>query len=57
MPWLSLYAYVSLCHGYHIEGSYRVVHWRANAGLLLSYHTIYNINSVNHNTDTNYIIY
>jgi len=37
MPWLSLYACVSW---FHIEGSYRVVHRRANAGLLLSYSTI-----------------
>ena len=41
---------ISLClsvrHGYHIEGSYRVVNWRANAGLLLSYPTIYNITSI-----------
>ena len=27
------------CHGYHIDGSYRVVHLRANAGLLLSHPT------------------
>ena len=39
----SLYAYVSC---YHIEGSYRVVHWRANVGLLLSYPTIHNITSI-----------
>ena len=32
MPWLCV------CHGYHI--SYLVVHWRANAGLLLSCPTI-----------------
>ena len=38
-----------MCHGYHIEGSYRVVHWRASAGLLLSYPTIslsYNITNI-----------
>ena len=29
---------ISLCHGYHI--SHRVVHWRANTFLLLSYPTI-----------------
>ena len=29
-----------LCYGYHI--SHRVVHWRANVGLLLSFPTIYN---------------
>ena len=32
-----------VCHGYHIEGPYRVVHWRANIGLLLSYLTVYNV--------------
>ena len=26
-----------MCHGYHIEGSYRVVHFRANAGLVFFY--------------------
>ena len=31
---------IELCHGYHIEGSYRVVHWRANASLLLLYSTV-----------------
>ena len=30
---------IPMCHGYHIAGSYRVVHWRANAGLLLSFTT------------------
>ena len=32
------YLSMSMCHGHHI--SYRVVHWRANAGLLLSYPAI-----------------
>ena len=46
---LMLIVLIDLCHGYLsmpcylIEGSYRVVHWRANVGLLLSYPTIYNI--------------
>ena len=43
---LSYVMAISLCHGYHIEGSYRVVHWRANASLLLSYLTIYNITGI-----------
>ena len=34
------YLSVPMCHGYHIEGFHRVVHWRANAGLLLSHPTI-----------------
>ena len=38
MPWLSIIA--------SSKGSYRVVHWRANTGLLLSYSTIYNIPSI-----------
>ena len=49
MAILSLYLSMPKCHGYHIEGwllSYRVVHWKANAGLLLSYPTIYNITSI-----------
>ena len=47
MPWLSLY--ISICHGYHIEGwllSYRVVHRKANVGLLLSYPAISNFTSI-----------
>ena len=35
---------IELCHGYRI--SHRVVRWRANAGLLPSYPTIYNITSI-----------
>ena len=49
-----LYVSMSLCvsvivNGYLIEGwllFYRVVHWKATAGLLLSYPTIYNITSI-----------
>ena len=54
--WLSLYLSMPMCHVYRIEGwllSYRVVHWRANAGLLLSYPTIYNITSINDTQHTN----
>ena len=43
MPWLS---YCELL-------SYRVVHSRANIGLLLSYPTIYNITRIRHNHHTN----
>ena len=41
---------------FNIEGSYRVVHWRANAGLRLSYPATYNITCIiliqQHNTIT-----
>ena len=57
--------YIELCHGYlsmprcrgyHIEGSYRVVYWRANAGLVFFYRILqyiislaYNITNINTN--------
>ena len=34
------YLSISMCYGYHIPGSYRVVHRRANVRLLLSHPTI-----------------
>ena len=34
------YLSMPMCYGYYIEGSYRVMHWRAIVGLLLSYPTI-----------------
>ena len=49
MAILSLYLSMPKCHGYHIEGwllSYRVVHWKANAGLRLSYPATYNITCI-----------
>ena len=56
MIWLSLYLYLSMsmCHGYHVEGSCRVVHLRANAGLLLLHPTINNITSIKHNTNIHF---
>ena len=51
---LFLFADVSVMVIISIEGSDRVVHWRANASLLLSYPTIYNITKhINHSQHTN----
>ena len=50
---LMLYLSISLCHGYHIF--HRVVHSRANTGLLLSYPAIslaYNITNILISTNT-----
>ena len=43
------YLSVPMCHGYYIEGSYRMVHWRAQVDLVLSYLTIslaYNLTNI-----------
>jgi len=40
MNYMAISLCLCVCHGFYTEGSYRVVHWRANACLLLSYPTI-----------------